>query len=290
MWSRCFSCPESYSIFMGSNISFSFTICNCRMESLKKTRDFCHQTRFCEPHPVAGHAPFGDGIIKRMDAIDFLHMQLRLEGKRVVGADSLRQVEVVPHEEMLLMVIASFSNHEQAVYYDEALSSDLHGKLGRQVRSLNFPAIDPIVDTLKSQGLDLKVGHFKTYIFPDHYKDLGYDEVVRYFRTDPKVHAFGFDGFAEQVHAVERDGRIVSACVSARENEFCGEAWVYTDKNYRHQGLAQRVVGAWSKSLLSIGKIPFYSHRIDNLASAQLAKCLELESVFEEITISYMNV
>ena len=92
--------------------------------------------------------------------------------------------------------------------------------------------------------------------------------------------------FAESVYAVERDDKIISACVSTRENDFCGEAWVYTDTSYRHQGYAQKVVGAWATSLISAGKVPFYSHKIQNVASANLAKCLGLKPVFEEIVFT----
>ena len=225
-----------------------------------------------------------------MDAIDHLRLQLRLEGKVVVGENSLRQVEVVPDEEMPFMVIASLRTRELVAYYDEALSGELRDELDRQVRSLDFPNISPLVDILRAQDPNLEIGYFKTFTFPERYIDTGFDEVVTLHKTDPKVKAFGFDGFAEQVHAIEQDGRIVSACVSARENESCGEAWVYTDENHRHQGFARKVVGAWAKDLLSAGRVPFYSHKVENLASAELAKRLGLVPAFEEIIISRMNV
>ncbi len=138
----------------------------------------------------------------------------------MVGENSLRQVEVVPDEEMPFMVIASLSTRELVAYYDEALSGELRDELDRQVRSLDFPNISPLVDILRAQDPNLEIGYFKTFTFPERYIDAVFDEVVTLHKADPKVGAFGFDGFAEQVHAIERDGRIVSACVSARENEF----------------------------------------------------------------------
>ena len=116
------------------------------------------------------------------------------------------------------------------------------------------------------------------------------DEVKLYPKSDIKIQAFYFDGFTEQVHAIERDGKIVSACVSAKENDHCGEAWVTTNENYRHQGLAQKVVSIWARDLMLTGKIPLYSHKITNLGSAKLAKRLGLEPVFEEIMISNTDV
>ena len=105
-------------------------------------------------------------------------------------------------------------------------------------------------------------------------------------KHDPKIKTFGFDGFAENVYAIEQDDNIVSACVSTRENEQCAEAWVYTDPAFRNQGLAQRVVNAWAGSLIAVGKVPFYSHNIENTASATLASKLGLLPVFEEIAIT----
>jgi predicted GNAT family acetyltransferase len=60
---------------------------------------------------------------------------------------------------------------------------------------------------------------------------------------------------------------------------------VYTDEAYRHQGFAQKAVNAWAGSLMEQGKVPFYSHKIENAASRNLAKKLGLQSVFEEIAM-----
>jgi len=221
-----------------------------------------------------------------MNPLEYLHLQLRLEGKEVVNGDLLRQVEVIPDEEMPLMTIASLSTNELVVYHDELLSPELCERLGEQVHGLNFPNIAPIIEVLKLQNIEVEVGHYKTYIFPEYYKNIEADEVKLFSKSDPKIQVFGFGGFTEQIHAIEMDGKIVSACVSAKENNRCGEAWVTTDENYRHQGLAQKVVSVWARDLIQAGKIPFYSHKISNIDSAKLAERLGLETVFEEITIS----
>jgi len=225
-----------------------------------------------------------------MTPLDYLHLQLRLEGKEVINGSLLRQVEVVPDEEMPLMVIASLASNKLSVYYDETLPSDLLDKLNEQVHSLSFPNIESIINTLQSHNFKLEIGHYKTYTFPEHYKDSEADEVMLYSQSDHKIQAFGFGGFTEQVHAIERDGKIVSACVSAKENDHCGEAWVFTDQNYRHQGLAQKVVSIWAGDLQLTGKVPLYSHRIQNNTSANLAKQLRLHPIFEEIAITRLAV
>lgn len=221
-----------------------------------------------------------------MNPLEYLHFQLRLEGKEVVNGNLLRQVEIVPDEEMPLMAIASLSSNEMIAYYDEALAPELRDELERQISALGFPNIDPIIAILQANNFKLEICHYKTYAFPDQYKNIEVDEVKRYPKTEPKIQAFDFGGFNEHVYAIERDGKIVSACVSAKENDCCGEAWVTTDENYRHQGLAQKVVSAWTRDLMQAGKIPFYSHKISNLGSAKLARRLGLEPVFEEIIIS----
>jgi GNAT superfamily N-acetyltransferase len=224
-----------------------------------------------------------------MNPLDYLHLQLRLEGKQVIDANLLRQVEIVPGEELPLMILAQLAQERVAAFYDESLTSEIRTRLNGQIGSMEFPKVDSILRFLQSLGYTLQVGHYKTYVFPADYHRLTFEEVKQFSKRHPKIQAFGFDQFAEEVYAMEQAGKIISACVSARENDFCGEAWVYTDDPYRRQGFAQKVVGIWARNLISANKIPFYSHTIENTASANLAKRLGLMLVFEEIVISRLN-
>ena len=222
-----------------------------------------------------------------MDVSQYLHMQLRLEGKTHVGHDRLKQVEIVPAEDMPLMLIAQLADKRIIAYYDEAVSSDLQSKLAKQIRLIEFPRVEPLINFLRTEQISFEIGFYKTYIFAEHVANLVADGVRGYSKQDPKIQAFGFDGFAEQVFAIELDSKIISACVSTREDEYCGEAWVYTDPEFRGQGHAQKVVSKWANSLRSTGKVPFYSHNIENIASASLANRLGLQPVFEQIVVSY---
>lgn len=222
-----------------------------------------------------------------MDLSHYLHMQLRLEGNCPVGNGRLRQVESVPDEEMPLMLIAQIADGQILAYYDEVLPSELHTELSKRIQNVTFPKIESLLELLRSKNISFEVGHFKTYIFPSHFANLLDSNVIRLYKEDLSVQAFGFDGFSEEVYAIECDGRIICACVSTRENEFGGEAWLYTDPEFRNQGNAQRVVSVWAKDLISAGKVPFYSHKIQNMASANLANRLGLQPIFEEIVISY---
>lgn len=222
--------------------------------------------------------------------MDYLYLQLRLEGKSVTSDDCLHQVEDVPGEDMPLMIVARLADGPIVSYYDESLPRDLYAGLKDRIGECEFPGIDPPLDFLKSAGLSIEVGHYKTHVFPEHIAASINPDVKSLPSDHPLVQAFGFGAFAGNVHAIERGGGIVSACMSVRENRQCGEAWVYTDPQYRNQGFARQAVSAWAQNLLMAGKVPFYSHIITNIASANLAKRLGLQPVFEEISISYKNV
>jgi len=219
-----------------------------------------------------------------MEAFTYLHLQMRLEGKGIVNEHLMKQVEVVPDEELPLMLSAWLANEELIAYYSESISPDLQRDLTASMSDIEFPGIDPLLDVLKSHNIQSEAGHYKTYVFPS--QPAWEIEVTCLSKHDPKVKAFGFDSFAEEVYAIERSGTLIAACVSTRENEMCGEAWVYTLPEYRNQGLAQKVVNAWAGSLMDAGKVPFYSHKIENVASASLARKLGLQPVFEEISIT----
>jgi len=209
---------------------------------------------------------------------------MRLEGKELVKGDLMKQVEIVPDEELPLMLLARLGNEELVTYYDEVISPDLQKELSATLAKVVFPKIDRLLDVLKSHHIQAEVGNYKTYVFSSQ---PGMDaDVLCLSKQDSRVKAFEFDGFAEQVYAIEQNGILVSACVSTRENETCGEAWVSTTPEYRKQGFAQKVVNTWAASLMSAGKVPFYNHDIKNDASANLAKKLGLLPVFEEIVIA----
>ena len=216
-----------------------------------------------------------------MDPLDYLHLQMRLEGKQVVTPHWIRQAEAVPGEGMPPMLLAQLADGRQIAYYSEDLSPDLQQELA--AGKIDFPYIDPLLQLLKARGMLCEPGHYKTYVFPS--MPASDREVVCLSKDDASVKAFGFSGFAGDVYAIVRSGRVVSACVSARENAQCGEAWVYTDSDHRGQGFAQQVVRAWARSLLEADKVPLYSHKIENRASASLARRLGLQPVFEEIAI-----
>lgn len=219
-----------------------------------------------------------------MQPLTYLHLQLRLEGKEVIHGSFLREVEAVPGEDLPLMLLARLADGTLVAYYNEALARDLHETLAASFVAVEFPDIGPLLEVLKKRNLQFGVGHYKTYVFSS--QPVADRDVLCLSTADQRVKAFGLDGFADKVYVMEKEGKVLSACVSARENERCAEAWVYTAPEYRHQGFAQGVVSTWAGSLIREGKVPFYSHKMENVASENLAGKLKLQPVFEEIAIS----
>ena len=219
-----------------------------------------------------------------MQPLDYLYTQMRLEGKGLTLPDRLTRLSTAD-DDVPLVLVARLANGAIKVFFDELLTAEMQEQLLIHTQALQFPLVEPIRQLLHSFGIRTQLGHFRTYLFPAHLSTTNVS-VQQYPADDPKMRAFDFAGFVTPIFAIEQTGHIVSACVSVRENDQCGEAWVYTAPDYRRQGLARNVVTAWAQSLLDSGKIPFYSHKIDNRSSANLAQRLGLLPIFEELSIA----
>lgn len=221
-----------------------------------------------------------------MHPLTYLHFQLQLEGVVVVDERLTRDAQAPADQDPPLVMVARLTTQEVVVYYHESIESALQKKLAACVPRLQFPNTDALLEVLKKHERPAESTHYLTYVFPPSSANATDRMVLRYPKADPRIRAFGFNAFSDYVYGIEQSGQVISACVSTRENELCGEAWVQTAPSYRRQGLACKVVNAWAKSLMAMGKIPFYTHRADNDASAGLAKRLGLEPIFEEINIT----
>jgi len=94
------------------------------------------------------------------------------------------------------------------------------------------------------------------------------------------------EGASDRSFAILDGDTVLSGCSSSRENDSAAEAWVWTDESARRQGHGRRCVAAWVNDALGRGKVPFYSHAHDNLASRQLARSLGLVCVFDACGLS----
>jgi GNAT superfamily N-acetyltransferase len=108
----------------------------------------------------------------------------------------------------------------------------------------------------------------KSYVYPEIDSPTTFPDVL-------------YHDFNECV--IEIEGKVVSACSSSREDAVCGEAWVRTEPEYQRRGFARRVTLAWAHRLRAQGKIPFYSHKITNLASQRVAEALGFRWYIDDI-------
>ncbi len=220
-----------------------------------------------------------------MHPLTYLHLRMQLEGISLSGDRLERDPSAGPDGSLPLVLLARLSTRELVTYYGLSLPSGAYKKLSTSFHGPGFPAVASLLHALELDKEQASVDHSFTYILLNHSAGLD-QEVGRYSGNHPQVTSIGYHGQAEHVFGIETEGRVVSACVSARENEHCGEAWVFTDPRHRRQGLASKVMRAWANSLISVGKIPFYTHEAGSKASAGLARRLGLQPVFEGLRIS----
>ena len=219
-----------------------------------------------------------------MQPIDFLHLQMKLEG---ISLDQdHRLIPIYPDpEEFPLFLYAQLNNGKTVSHFATSLPTKLQTDLEEQIPRVQFPNIQDVIALFEQYNIPGKAGYFKTYRFPDRYQDVIKDDARPYSKNDSRIQAFGFGGLADTVYAVERDGAIVSACVSSRQDVSSVEAWVLTLPEQRGKGFGAAVVSRWATEVFRAGLVPFYSHKIDNIPSARLANRLGLIPVFEEIVL-----
>jgi RimJ/RimL family protein N-acetyltransferase len=211
---------------------------------------------------------------------------MQLEGIGLNGHTMDRAQGAASGETPPLLLVAQLPTQEVITYYNARLPEDLQAQLAARLRQVRFPDVGPVLDLFASQDVHPVLEHSLTHIFPTPPPTFTDRIVSRYSAQDPRLAAFDFEGLPGPVFGIEQYGRVAAACLSSRENEECGEAWVVTLPEFRGQGLGTRVVQTWARDLMLAGKVPFYSCRIDNTASLALARRQGLQPVFEELTLS----
>lgn len=126
----------------------------------------------------------------------------------------------------------------------------------------------------------------KSYIFRRRVTRDQFPDVTRIDHTESSLFADASRIVEQPTFAVVRDGEIISACDSARENKQAGEAWVRTNEEFRRRGYARQTVLAWAYDLQAKNKIPFYSHKLENMESEALAASLGIGHWITDIAFS----
>ncbi len=235
---------------------------------------------------LVGQLPFIHRKHLGMKPIEYLLRQIELEGIQRVANDSIARIS--PNiDDFPLVLLACTADGQSLICFDDLLPVELRDQLSKS--DLQFSKTESAIEIFRKSGINAQANLFKTYIFPGNFISANVSNVKCFSRNDPKVVAFGFNGLADKVFAIEQDGTILSACVSSRQNSASAEAWVFTHPDHRRKGLAQQVVTAWAGNMRKEGITPFYSYNADNTSSALLAKRLNLIHVFDETVIEKVS-
>lgn len=214
-----------------------------------------------------------------MNAAELIRAQLALE---CIGLDEDGLLVRIPGSDP--DQIARFYVYRHADGYTRFARHDVPPDIREQLLALapETAFVDPstvqrVLEQHRPSG-GYAVG--RSYVFPETLTPRDFPNVVQL----DEIPDTPIDRFVPHLAAspsrpaqvVVVDGCIVSACVSARENEASAEAWVRTLPDFRRQSYARQTTAAWAHRIQQLGKVPFYSHYRDNLASQAVAQSLGL--------------
>jgi GNAT superfamily N-acetyltransferase len=175
------------------------------------------------------------------------------------------------------------------VYFRHDVPSPIREQIQALMPERAFHDREAVKTVLAAHSPCPEVGIWQAYTCPDTLNPGQFPDVIcleEAHRALIERYQVGMDVARRAVYAVIQDGMIVSTCLSVRENEQAGECYVYTAEPYRGQGFGKQVTAAWAYHLRQQGKIAFYSHALDNLASQAVARGLGLYPCFAGVTYS----
>ncbi|MFX0206024.1 MAG: GNAT family N-acetyltransferase [Candidatus Hodarchaeota archaeon] len=196
-----------------------------------------------------------------MDVQELIRLQLELECKNLNEAGDIVPIPCPnPDDIPRILVIKHKDGYNVFFRYD--LPSPLRASLTTVSPRVLFTDQPRVKSLLSQYNPCNEIWLGKSYVFP------------------PEL---GLSSHLEVIHLPEQsscaiiiDGENVSTCSSARENHAAGEAWTFTQPEYRRRGYGKLVTAAWGQRLREKGKVPFYSHLGDNAASEGIARSLGL--------------
>ena len=86
--------------------------------------------------------------------------------------------------------------------------------------------------------------------------------------------------------AIVKEGQAVCVCGSVRIGDNAHHAGVETLPEYRRRGYAARAVSAWASAVRACGANPLYSTSLDNIASQNVARRLEMTTIGTDYAIT----
>jgi hypothetical protein len=200
-----------------------------------------------------------------IDVNALIEIQLRLECKGVNAEGLLVRIPGPDPDDIPRCLVVRHRDGYQVLFRHD-LSRDTRARIAMLPPQVIFSDRATIRQILVADAPVETIWTGRSYVFPNTPTSADYPDAVRLDRASG----------ARPVYAVQVADRIVATCESARENETAAEAWVQTLPEFRRRGYARQVTAAWALDLRNHGKIPFYSHSRDNVASQGVARSLQL--------------
>ncbi len=191
-----------------------------------------------------------------MDSNELIQLQVHLEYQ--LDADGL----LIPHQ----------GSSEQAYYLVYQHSQGCQSFFNRSIPQA-------LREKLRALGPQAAYEHPATVI---DLLDKGYrpskggDEVFwsGYFASNPDPRDFPQAHAADNSWVIMQGGQAVCRALSVRQDRHCAEVYVETLPAYRKRGYGRQAVAAWAYDILQSGRVPLYSYKMRNTASAALAQSL----------------
>ena len=219
-----------------------------------------------------------------------VRIQLALECKRVEEGRRLARIPCAEPDDIPRVYVVQ---HEAgcASYIRDDVPAPLYARLVVLPPAEVMHDYDLVTRLLAEDAPCEQVNRGKSYLFPDDFSFDDYPDVARLGPESRPVledfaSALGMIVTRSPVFAILAAGRVVSMCVSARENDVAAEAWVDTRPAFRQRGFARQVTAAWGQDVARRGKIAFYSHLWENNASEAVARSLGLKQWKTEVAYS----
>ena len=188
--------------------------------------------------------------------VDLIRIQLELE---CIGIDANNFLSRIPGENP--DDIARFYVARHAAGYTTFVRWGLPPKIVRLLRSLPpqqaFDDTETVKRILYGDSVDkASVSSFRSYFFEA--PSAKFPDVVR----------------QDEAFIIYVEGEPVSRAWSSRSNARAAELAVETQPAFRRHGYGHQVTSAWARHQVEQGKVAFYSHKLENIASEALAKSL----------------
>jgi len=191
---------------------------------------------------------------------------------------STREPNPAPGPSLALILRADSAAFALSVNVAEALARELRKVVVEEVPPPNLDQLPKHFDLY----CELLGGAFEQYCAFEFAAVAATSERVVQV-TDYSMLQNSFSGWTEDeiperepIMGIVSEGVLVSVCFCARSSNRAAEAGVETVSQFRGQGLAELVTGAWASAIRASGRVPVYSTSVKNSSSRSVARKLGL--------------